>query len=70
MIKTLNLALDLQQKRAKEAGLTLAEWQRITLVQVNSMSVAARIASQNGQKLNPSKEDIERLKKKMNSAFA
>ena len=73
MSDLLNIALHIQEQRAKQANTILHEWQIMIINKIGIMREAALIAEQNGKLLlengDVTKEDVERMLRKMQSAF-
>lgn len=73
MNNLLNIPLRIQEKRAKEANMPLHEWQIMIINKIGIMREAAIIAEQHGKFLLENgliaQEDVDRMMKKMQSAF-
>ena len=69
----LNIPLHIQEQRAKEANMSLLEWQIMIIKKVSVMREAAIVAEQNGKLLlengTITQEAVERMLCKMQSAF-
>lgn len=69
----LNIPLHIQEQRAKEANMSLLEWQIMIINKVSVMREAALVAEQNGKLLlengTITQEAVERMLCKMQSAF-
>ncbi|MEB3865886.1 hypothetical protein MSG66_17945 [Acinetobacter sp. IK31] len=67
----LNMPLELQAKRAKEAGLTLQEWQKAMEIKLAKMHRSAvKSMRPTGKFVSVSRTDAERFQRKMDSAIA
>lgn len=67
----LNMPLELQAKRAKEAGLTLQEWQKAMEIKLAKMHHSAvKSMRPTGKFVSVSRADAERFQRKMDSAIA
>lgn len=67
----LNMPLGLQEKRAKEAGLTLQEWQKEMQIKLTKMHRSAvKSMRPTGKFVSVSRADAERFQRKMDSAIA
>lgn len=73
MSDLLNMPLHIQEQRAKEANMSLLEWQIMIINKISVMREVALVAEQNGKLLlekgTITQEDVERMLCKMQSAF-
>lgn len=67
----LNMPLELQAKRAKEAGLSLPDWRKAMEIKLAKMHRSAvKSMRPTGKFVSVSRADAERFQRKMDSAIA